>query len=396
VKLLSLFGVLVAAALISQGTRLGVDYANPSRIGENVAGPSVEALARGDLSAFFAEQPIMGPISLVLRAPFVALADAFGGGLLVQYRLGSFPCIVALGLLAVALARRIKPELGWPIQLLTAGLVLAGPMTFKALFWGHPEEALAVALAIGAVLAAGRRPLVAALMLGIAIATKQWAILAVIPVLVAAAPEYRLRMLLGAGTLAFLCFVPMMLGDWDRFWAQNHANGNSGPGVTPSSIWWIFGDVTGKSPGLTGGEVNVYGLPKDLSEITEPLAIAVTFGLSILFWFRRRAYVLADALTLLALVMLVRCMLDPLAISYHHLPFYVALAAAEVVRTRRLPLLTLVTAGVLLATSELATMPNLQNAVYLAWTLPLTLFLGLSLFAPRVLVALRLRGAHAH
>lgn len=387
--------ILVAAGLISAGTPLGVDYANPSRIGENVAGPSVEALARGDLHAFFAEQPIMGAVSLVLRAPFVALADAVGGGLLMQYRLGSFPCVVALGLLGWALARRIEGEDRWPLRLLVGGLVIGGPLTFKSLFWGHPEELLAVALSVGAVLVAGRRPAIAAIMLGCAIATKQWAILAIVPVLVAAAPEFRLRVLFGAGAVAALWFAPMALGDLDRFWAQNHANGSSGPGVTPSSVWWVFGDVVGTTTGIRGSEVPVYALPPIYSKISEPLAVIATFGLSGLFWFRRRSFEMADALALLALVMLVRCMLDPLAISYHHLPFYVALAASEVVRTRALPVLTLITGGVLYVTSELASMPNLQNGVYLAWSLPLAVYLGLSLFAPRVLESVRLRSAAA-
>jgi hypothetical protein len=385
--------ILVAAGLISAGTPLGVDYANPSRIGENVAGPSVEALARGDIGAFFSEQPIMGAVSLVLRAPFVALADAIGGGLLMQYRLGSFPCVVALGLLALVLARRIEGEDKWPLRLLVGGLVIGGPLTFKALFWGHPEELLAVALAVGAVLAAGRRPVVAAIMLGFAIATKQWAILAIVPVLVAAAPEWRLRMLFGAGAVAALWFAPMAIGDLERFWAQNRANGSSGPGVTPSSIWWVFGDQVGTTTGIRGGEVPVYGLPHEYSKISEPLAILATFGLSGLFYARRRSFEMADALTLFALVMLVRCMLDPLAISYHHLPFYVALAASEVVRTRSMPVLTLVTGGVLYVTSELAGMRDLQNVIYLAWSLPLALYLGLSLFAPRVLGGLRLPSA---
>jgi hypothetical protein len=396
-QLLSVAAIVVASGLISAGTTLGVDYSNPSVVGQNVAGPSVEALARLDFKAFVAEQPIMGTVSLVLRAPFVALAGVFGGGMLLEYRLGSFACVVALGLLALVLAQRIEGENPWPARVLTAGLVLAGPMTFKALFWGHPEELLAAALAVGAVLVAGRRPVIAAIMLGSAIATKQWAILAIVPVLVTAAPQYRLRLLFGAGALAALWFAPMAIGDFERFMAQNKANGSSGPGVTPTSVWWVFGDVVGSQPGLKGEEqVDIHALPHVLSKLSEPLAIGATFGLSILFWFRRRSFELADALTLLALLMLVRCVLDPLAISYHHLPFYVALAAAEVVRTRHLPVLTLVTAGVLLLTSELAGMPNLQNAVYLAWTVPLATYLGLSLFAPRVLEALRLRSAPAH
>lgn len=385
--------ILIAAGLISAGTPLGVDYANPSKIGENVAGPSVEALARGDLDAFFAEQPIMGAVSLVLRAPFVALADAIGGGLLMQYRLGAFPCVVALGLLGWALARRIEGEDRWPLRLLVGGLVVGGPLTFKALFWGHPEELLAVALSVGAVLVAGRRPVIAAIMLGCAIATKQWAVLVIVPVLVTAAPAFRLRLLFGAGAVAALWFLPMALGDLERFWAQNRANGSSGPGVTPSSIWWAFGGQVGTTTGIRGSEVPVYGLPHTYSKISEPLAILATFGLSGLFYVRRRSFEMADALTLLALVMLVRCMLDPLAISYHHLPFYVALAASEVVRTRSLPVLTLVTGGVLYVTSELATMPDLQNVIYLGWSFPLALYLGLSLFAPRVLGGLRVPSA---
>ena len=394
---LSVFAILVASALISTGTTLGVDYSNPSVVGQNVAGPSVEALARLDFRAFVAEQPIMGAVSLVIRAPFVALANVFGGGMLMEYRMGSFICVVALGLLALHLAKRIEGDNPWPVRILAAGLVLAGPMTFKALFWGHPEELLAAPLCVGAILVARRRPVIAAIMLGCAVATKQWAILAIVPVLVAAAPQYRLRLLFGAGAVAALWFAPMAIGDFERFWAQNKANGSSGPGVTPTSIWWPFGEVVGSQAGLRGEEqVNVYALPRTLSELSEPIAIGATFGLSIIFWLRRRSFEVADALTFLALVMLVRCVLDPLAVSYHHLPFYVALAAAEIVRTRRMPVLTLVTAGVLLLTSELAGMPNLQNLAYLAWTLPLASYLGLSLFAPRVLAALRLRSAPAH
>jgi hypothetical protein len=137
---------------------------------------------------------------------------------------------------------------------------------------------------------------------------------------------------------------------------------------------------------MRGGEVEVYSIPAWMTELSQPLTMVFTFGLSIVFFLRRRSYGVVDALALFALVMLVRCILDPMTISYHHAPFYTALAAFEVTRTRRLPLLTLATAGVLLLTSELASMPNLQNGVYLAWSLPLCLLLALSLFAPRALI----------
>lgn len=379
-------GIVVASAFISAGTALGIDYANPSWVGVNAAGESIEALARLDFATAAHVQPIMGGFSLILRAPFVALADLLGGGMLLEYRLGSFVCVLALGVLAASLARMIEGERPWATRILVIGLVLASPTTFKSLFWGHPEELLAAALAVGAILLARQRPLLAAVALGSAIATKQWAILALAPVLVAALPERRWRVLFLAAAVAAVWMAPMAIGDFERFLDQNQANSKAGEGVTPSSLWWVFGDVVNQSAGLKGGEVDVYDIPNWMTEVSQPLTMAATFGLGIVFFLRRKAYGVADALALFALVMLVRCLLDPMTISYHHAPFYASLAAFEILRTRRMPYLTLMTAAVLLGTGELATMPNLQNGVYLAWSLPLAGYLAVSLFAPRALI----------
>ena len=388
-QVLAILGVILGAGLIAAGPPVGVDYANISQVGNNAAAPSIEALARGDLGAFFAQQPMMGPFSLVLRAPFVALADPLGGKLLMEYRLGVFPCVLALGLLGLGLARLIPGQDQWPVRLLVFGLVIAGPPTFKSLYWGHPEELLATALAVGAVLVAPKRAGLAALMLGAALATKQWALLAVIPVLVAAAPERRLRTAVMAGAVALVLVAPMAIGDFGRFVDQNRAAGHAGPGVTASSLWWMFGDVVHTETLPTGKEIHNYAIPAFITEKAELLTLLVTFGLSLLFWRRRASYGPADALTLLALVMLLRCILDPMTVSYHHAPFYVALAASEVLRTRRLPVLTIVAAGVLLGTAQLATTPDLLNALYLAWSIPLAGFLGVSLFARSLLGSAR-------
>ena len=125
-----LLGIALAAAFVSAGPPLGVDYAGPSWIGTNAAGPSIEALAHGRLHAFFAEQPMMGAFSLVLRAPFLAFADLLGGKLLMEYRLGAFPCVLALGGLGLVLARRVADGRPWYERLLVVLLVMAGPPTF--------------------------------------------------------------------------------------------------------------------------------------------------------------------------------------------------------------------------------------------------------------------------
>jgi len=73
------------------------------------------------------------------------------------------------------------------VQGIVTGLAVINPVTFRALHWGHPEELLTAALCVGAVLAALRnRQIVAAVLLGLALASKQWAVLAVLPVLLAA------------------------------------------------------------------------------------------------------------------------------------------------------------------------------------------------------------------
>ena len=91
-----------------------------------------------------------------------------------------------------------------------------------------------------------------------------------------------------------------------------------------------------------------------------------------------------DLLQLVALLFLLRCMLDPLTFSYHHTPFLVALIAFEALR-RRVPVLSAFTIGALLLMNEVVVPSGdarLINAVYLAWTIPLAGAMALSLFAP--------------
>src|SRR4051794_27523442 len=128
------------------------------------AGPAIDALRRGDLHRFFAEQPLMGGFSLVLRAPLAALAHVLGGGEPGAYRLGSAVCVLPAGLLGLELVRTLARRGGSRVaQAVVAILCVANPVSFHALHYGHPEEILAGVLCVAAALAAGRdRPLAAA------------------------------------------------------------------------------------------------------------------------------------------------------------------------------------------------------------------------------------------
>jgi hypothetical protein len=158
------------AALLAARAPLGGDYPGPTCDTCDYPGPSIAALAHGDLHGFFAQQPVMGSASLLLRAPAAALVH----GELWQYRVGALLCLLVLVgvalLLAGAMAQRGR---SWALQALVAGLAVCGPLTAQALRWGHPEELMGAGLCVAAVLLAGRgRAAPAGVVLGIALATK--------------------------------------------------------------------------------------------------------------------------------------------------------------------------------------------------------------------------------
>ncbi len=111
----------------------------------------------------------------------------WGGGELAVYRLVALPCLLAVAALAVWLAADMR-ALGRSTlaRAIAVGVCLANPLTLRALELGHPEDLLGGVLCVAAVLFALRgRPLWAGLLLGAAIANKEWALLAVGPVLLA-------------------------------------------------------------------------------------------------------------------------------------------------------------------------------------------------------------------
>jgi hypothetical protein len=279
-------------------------------------------------------------------------------------------------------------ELGRPALAcaLVPALIAVNPLTTRALKFGHPEEILAAALCIAAALAAGRRrPLLAGVLLGAAFATKQWALLAALPVLLAAESGQRARIALGAAGTAALLVVPMAAGDLQRYIDVNHGAGVAGAGALPTNVWFPFGHDIAVVLGPHGGASPPRALPASIGAISHPLILAAGFVVAVLWWRYRRDAEPADALMLLALVFLLRCLLDPLTNSYYHLPFLMALAAWEGLRRRGPPLLTAAATALLAATISLANsglaLPAL-NRFYLVWALPFAALLSLLAFRP--------------
>ena len=346
----------------------------------NEAWPAFEALGRGEVQEFLAKSPAYVG-SMVLRAPFAAAASAFGGADTAVFRAGAIPCVLVLAALSVWLAERSRRDGAGPK---TWGLVLAlgagGPVAGVAIHAGHPEDVLAASLAVGAVLAArGGRPLVAGLALGLAVVSKQWALLAVLPALLVA-PDRQLRIGVVALVTAAAIYVPIALAHPEGFSDSQAGAATTGVLFHPHQVWWPLGVEPAELNEARQGERDA---PAWLAPIPHPLILLVSVPLALLWWWRgglRRNR--DDALLLLALIFLERCMLDPWNLAYYHLPLVLSLLAWEVLRRRQLPTITLlVTCAVWLTflTYHVRTGYG-PFLLYLAWTLPLAAYMVRELY----------------
>jgi Glycosyltransferase family 87 len=350
------------------------------------AEPSLQALRSGDWIAFLQNAPAYGG-SLVLRAPFALLPGLWGGGDLALFRSMAAPCLLAGALLAVVLWWRAR-ELGrsgataW-IALL---LVAANPLTLRALEIGHPEEILGGVLCVAAALAAGRdRPVVAGLLLGLAVANKPWAVLAVVP-LVAIVETGRLRLLATAAATTTVVMLPLMLAGGAVQEAAAVAQTTAGI-FQPWQVWWFLGEHGQVVVGNFGEKPDFRAGPLWLTGMAHQVVVLVPVVLSLALLPRLRSRPWHDGLLLLAFALLLRCVLDPWNVSYYSLPFLLALVAWEVHAEDRPPVVSM--AATLLCWVTLVSLPSiahpdLQAAAYLAWTLPLAGWIGARLLGLRV------------
>lgn len=355
---------------------------------DDEASAAFRALIDGDVGGFLAQAPAYGG-SLILRAPFAALVAALGGGELAVYRAVSIVCLVAVAALGVVLVRRIGARgRSRSIRALVLALCVCNPITIRALEIGHPEELLCAALAIGALLAAiDDRGVLAVILLGLAIACKSWAVLAIGPVLLAL-PGRRLLALAIAGAVTLAVLAPIML-------AGSHATLVGGATTTgqifaPWQAFWFLGE---SGHLVIGG----HGIPKPagyrvppqwLSPLTHPLIASLVVPLS-LGWARRHRgqarFGGEQLLLLLALLLLLRCVLDPWNVVYYELPFVLALLAWEALcRPQRPPVLALACSAIVWFVFQSAPRwlsPDMQCVLFLAWSLPLAGLLAREAFA---------------
>jgi hypothetical protein len=362
------------------------------------AGPPIDDLIHGRWHDFLIARPALGPVSLLLRAPFAALSLITGGGgrediYNTAYRFGVFPCVMAAGIFGVYLANAMR-ERGRSIAAcaLAVALCVVNPVSLRAIHFGHPEEILGAAMVAGAALAALRgRVWAATALLALAIGTKQWAIVALPALALIAGRRRSTGPALALAGVGLAAAIPLLIAD-----AGSLVNATKklldlrGTQVFPASIWWPFAPPPHPPPGMHVA-VGLRGMPDWLGLVGRPLLLTTSLLLPVLYRRRVAAHLATRALPLLALVLLLRCTLDPADNGYYHVPFFMVLLTADALAGRFAP--TIAVAVFLQLPTTLVPSAAGLNAIYLSWAIPFAVYLAGRAYGLDWGALLRSRGA---
>ena len=227
-------------------------------------------------------------------------------------------------------------------------------------------------------------------MLGLAVGTKQWGVLAAGPALLAA-PRGRAQIAAAAVAVGGAVFVlPEIVGS-HHVLSSTNALSHASTSAQPASIWWPLGHV--QHILAPGWAVEKRTVPLWVTNYAHPLIVAIGVLLPLLVLARTRLAPATreTALTLLALLFLLRCALDPMTVGYYHVPLLLALLALEALHRRGVPLLSLISSAVLwvlVARIPWGLEPGKVATIYLAWAIPLALYLAAKVYAPTVMSSL--------
>jgi hypothetical protein len=166
----------------------------------------------------------------------------------------------------------------------------------------------------------------------------------------------------------------------------NGVHGAANPGgaiFQPWQLWWFFGHHGPIVRGVFGAIKPGYRTgPAWTAAVSHPLIVVLALPLTLGAWMRRRTGE-APALLLLALILLLRCMLDTWDIVYYPIPFVLALGTWEALGAQRVPLLALASAVAVWA--EWKWLPavvsaDAQAAFFILWSVPLAAVLAATLY----------------
>jgi hypothetical protein len=304
-------------------------------------------------------------------------ADALGADWVAVYLAGAVACMLAVSALAFVLDGRLRAlDRSRSVRVAVVATCLIAPVLTRAAPMGHPGWA--------------------GIALGAAVAAKPWALVAVLPALIAC-PRGALRvpgpLILGGAALLTACAaaLPFLLAGTAGVGGSATALQTATGPYHPTHLFWPLREVVvDPVSGVTGHRGNAL-----VQHLSHPLIVLLALPLSAIFAVRLRAgrVARADALLLLALLLFLRCLLDPWNSIYYVLPAILALVSWEAVRRERLPVGALALAALTWLTFVQlpgALTRDALAAVYLAWALPATFLLaraGYGVRTPRTAAA---------
>jgi hypothetical protein len=303
------------------------DYNVSAPVGGDNAGPGLVALLHGSIRGYVEHQPVIGLPSILLRFPLVALASALGASTLQVYLAGALACLLPLALFGAWLVT--QPGLSTEQRLtrfLAIALVIQSPIIHNGLSSGHPEGVLSTLLGVVAVLAAMRGRVVwAAVLLGLAISSKETGMIALLPVLVAVPGQRRKVAAIAAGVVFLMCGT-MWLADPDAFLRTLHGEGAT-RFLTPLSLLWPFSAPVHLGATLSVARVIPLGLSRTQASALMLFVVGTVFAV----WFTRawRRGATPNPLVLLVLMGLLRCVCDSTHEAYYWITLLIPLAAWE-------------------------------------------------------------------
>jgi hypothetical protein len=283
--------------------------------------PAFHQLAVGHVGAFLRSSPgYVG--SLILRAPFALGALALHADWQMTYLATALPCLLAGPLLTCWLLQTLDAPIDsiWSRASPLGLLLVINPVFIYCIIFGHPEDLLVAALAIAGVVQAARdRGSVAMLLVALAALSKSWALVAV-PVAICVLPRHRLRSTVLVSAVLLGGDGPLILLRSGGLQSLGAATGQI---FHFPQLWAWFGPTFWAS-------VHAHEL------------IVITAAGCALLWRWRHPQPrdgvegIRDALTLLALVFLLRSAMDPWDNIYYQLPFLMTLYALELGRPPRI------------------------------------------------------------
>ena len=325
--------VLALLSVVVFSVTTSGDYGAMQAVSGDNAAPGIEALLHGNVAGYFTHQPLMGLTTILWRLPFAALAQALGGDDLLVYRLGAIACMLpfALGAGWLLAKASVLPKARL-VTVVTVGLVAVSPLMRNTLLMGHPEDVAAAALAVASVAFAMKGHAGwSAIALGLAIGAKEWALIAVLPVMVAL-PGRRLRVgILAAAITAILVGLPWLA---DPAAVSRAMNAQRTHYLGPLNPLWPSGIPVRM---LGGGYLDTARLiPWGLGRTGAAALIVAVAALLGGVWYAglRRRRLKLSPLCLLALLAVLRCICDTAGQEYYWLAPLIAVAGWEAIEAR--------------------------------------------------------------